>query len=182
MSSNAASIRESLQNDYSSPPPPSNQVASSAGQTSIQRPPNPAPSWLETRFNHVLFDRRNTRVFKLWWERTPYGQQVKAGNPNFPDPDWGSANRRSKAWDNFIEAADSTSGKPCIFCYRCERSLKHPPKNHTSAGNLKNHLKTRSCIQGAAQRQLPEIGATSSREVSVFVYRAPSQRQCLRHP
>ncbi len=174
MSSNIASIRKSLQNDYNSPPPPSNQVASSAGQTSSQSPPNPAPSWLETCFNHMLFDCRNTRVFKLLWELMPYRQQVKVGNPDFPHPCRGSANCRSKVWDNFIEAADSTSGKPCIFCYQCERLLKHPLKYNTSAGNFKNHLKTRFCIQGAAQRQLPEIGTTSSREVNVFVYRTPS--------
>ncbi len=136
MSSNAENDHALFYNDNSSLPPPSNQVTSSSEQTLSQCLLNSVFLSLEVRFNHVHFDRKNYRAFRLWWDRTLYGQQVKAGDPDFPDPGWESANRRSSAWDFSIEAADSMGRRPCIFCCWCERLLKHPLKNDTTAGNL----------------------------------------------
>ncbi len=170
MSSNASSIRESAYIGNSSPPPPLNQIALSTEQTTSQSQPNPVLIWLKVRYNHVLFDRSNKCAFQLWWKRTPYGRQVMARDPDLPDPDWGSAHHRLKAWENFIEAANFTSGKPCLFCCQRGKLLKHPLKNDTSAGNLKNHLKTRSCIDGATEKLLLELGSRMSGQVNVVVF------------
>jgi hypothetical protein len=66
------------------------------------------------------------------------------------------------------EAADHATGKPLVFCQRCEKQLAHPNNNNTSAGAFSTHFKSVSCQRGSANKRLLHIETQSTGQVSVF--------------
>jgi hypothetical protein len=150
---------------YSSSPPPTRQQSSSdQSNRSSQR--ITVPAGLAVYYGQVLYNAEKDRRFRRWWSQTTYAMAIMEETQGFNDPDWGASGRRSDARQYFIEAANIKSGEPSIFCLCCERKLVHPISPGCSAGNMKNHLKTQSCLCRPMERRLPDMPIQKSNEAS----------------
>ncbi len=147
---------------------PTEQQSRSITQNSNHAASEPLRLGLTERYGCVLFEKEFQDIFHSWWATTYYGQRCLRREQGFPKPNFGLRNRRSKAWNNVVEAAECSTGTPCVICAHCETKLVHPNNQNTSAGNLKTHLASATCQKATVRKQLPERRVQIVLEVSTF--------------
>ncbi len=100
---------------------------------------------LQERLGCVLYDAELDNVFHSWWNTTKYESRCQRGDKDSPNPHFRLKNRHVVAWSEMYEVADHETGKPLVFCQRCDKQLAHPNNNNTSAGAFSTHFKSVSC-------------------------------------
>jgi hypothetical protein len=115
---------------------------------SSQSIPCPLPPSILNRANaqrHVVWEPATAAQFQDWWNDTRYGIQnatKKERKLRWDKP------KVSKHWLSFKQAALIRNGEPNIICRLCHKVLIHPSLSNTGTTNMKNHLKSTSCLKG----------------------------------
>ncbi len=148
--------------------PSTEQQLQSIIQSSNHAVSEPLRLGLTECYGCVLFEKEFEDIVHSWWTTTYYGRRCLRREHGFPKPNFGLWNQRSEAWNNIIEAAERSTGTPCVICARCEIKLVHPNNHNTSAGNLKTHLASATCQKATVRKQLPEKRVQTVLEVSKF--------------
>lgn len=116
----------------------------------------------------VMYTSNTAQTFVDWWITTEWGVGVAEENPEFPDPNWESdQRRRTDVWEQFEQGARRENGEPMVLCLGCDMVLSHPNNKRAGSGNLGKHLKSTRCRKSAATRQLHPVMARLQRAVSV---------------